>query len=131
MAGISISVTGMKEAQREITRVPVTLQSMMSRILRDSSLVAMDYAKSISPVVTGRYRSSIHIEQENSPAYSYTDKQGNTFDGSFETQADEGEILVGTNVNYASNVERLHSVIERARVKAQFYLTSRLNELTR
>ena len=50
-------------------------------------------AKELVPVDTGRLKTSIHTE---------TDKLNTATGGdNFETKADAGEVLVGTNVNYA------------------------------
>lgn len=58
------------------------------------------------PLDTGRLRSSIHVETSGKKGYSYGDKRGNTYNGSFETKAELNEAIIGTNVQYANIIEQ-------------------------
>lgn len=60
-------------------------------------------AKQLVPVITGRLKTSIHTATDKSGSNTYT-AGGKTFDGTFSRKAQLGEVLVGTNVEYAINV---------------------------
>lgn len=58
------------------------------------------------PVDTGRLRSSIHTETAESNSFSYSDNQGQTFNGGFSQKPkNELETFVGSNVQYAAIIE--------------------------
>jgi hypothetical protein len=59
------------------------------------------------PLKTARLKSSIHTEHSDFRRFTYSDNQGNTFDGSFKEKAkDDLTVFVGTNVQYAGVIER-------------------------
>jgi hypothetical protein len=63
-------------------------------------------------VVTGRLRSSIHAKLTNTDSYNYSDKDGNTFDGSIKETVSPGKsVVIGTNVEYAQKIELLDSYL--------------------
>jgi phage gpG-like protein len=60
------------------------------------------------PVKTARLRSSIHTEDSNFRRFNYQNNQGELFEGNFSVRPkDDLEVIVGTNVNYASKIETL------------------------
>lgn len=74
-------------------------------------LAAEGYAKSnatsMGAVDTGRYRNSItYATKENEGrSFSYKDNQGKTYSEQVGTGAKEGEVYIGTNVEYAPEIE--------------------------
>lgn len=77
-------------------------------INKEMGLTARDiessYKKAV-PLVLGRLRSSIHVESQATQGYSYTDKKGNTFDGTFSEKPKDFERFIGSNVVYAPKIE--------------------------
>ena len=61
--------------------------------------------KSDRHIITGRLFSSIHAEIKPNSSFSYTDKNGGTFDGSLNTNFGKLEAIAGTNVVYAPHIE--------------------------
>lgn len=103
-------------------------------ILKGAGLKIMDAAKRPPcPVVTGRYRSSIHIEHNEGGAIKITntqdkDNKGRQWELKFHDSPAEGEIFVGTNVNYAENVEKKYGIMKKAALAGQFYITQKSKE---
>jgi len=126
---MQVEITNVKEVENWIgLQVKTSIKEFLA-IIKGTALTIMSSAKRRAPVITGRYRSSIHIEADGMPsAFSYTDENGNTFDGSFSEKPGEGEYFVGTNVIYAGKVEKMHKVLEEATVDGQWYLTRKANE---
>lgn len=76
---------------------------------KELSLTAVEIESSYKvnvPLQTARLRTSIHTETKNKKGYSYGDKKGNTYNGSFQTKAELNQVLVGTNVQYAGIIEQ-------------------------
>lgn len=125
-----IEITGLNGAVKMIEGTPKEMGMSLGRIMKEAALVCMDYAKRKSPVITGRYRASIHVDN-GKVQYKYNDDKGKSFDGTFSERPGQGEIFVGTNVEYAGSVEAKHHTMDNARVQAQWFITTRLNEFTR
>lgn len=87
------------------------LQTDVSKTVAQSAFKLEAMMKRRCPVDTGRLRASIHTTLFNqTPAFSYSDKKGNTFDGSFGHAPKTAlTALVGTNVEYAIYIEAGHS----------------------
>ena len=69
----------------------------------------------IGRIVTGRYRSSFHVENRNTRSYSYSNNVGESFDGTFKSERpDVDTILVGSNVVYAPILEGMDGTFQRA-----------------
>jgi hypothetical protein len=59
-----------------------------------------------TPVLTGRLRNSIHtVPPNSSDRFRYTDNSGKSFNGSLGVSTGPGEVIVGTNVEYAPVIE--------------------------
>jgi hypothetical protein len=56
-------------------------------------------------VKTGRLRTSLHWENDKAAGYIYSDNTGRSFSGSFGDKPQQGEVKIGTNVEYALNIE--------------------------
>ena len=66
------------------------------------------------PVDTGRLRASIHTKFKNGMSKQYTpesetysDNEGNTFDGTLSGKLTIDSVIVGTNVEYAEKINRI------------------------
>jgi len=57
------------------------------------------------PVDTGRLRSSIHTEHSDQTSFSYSDSEGNTYNGSLGYRLKPTQVIIGTNVEYAEKIE--------------------------
>lgn len=69
----------------------------------------------IGRIVTGRYINSFHVENKNTRAYSYSNNEGESFNGTFQSERpDSDTILVGSNVVYAPILEYTDQTFERA-----------------
>jgi phage gpG-like protein len=89
------------------------LNNLEDRIKKEvyETLIAMSrveietVAKRAVPVDTGRLKSSIMTLTEKRKTYTYTDREGNSYDGKLKTEQAIGyEVLVGTNVEYAIKI---------------------------
>ncbi len=72
---------------------------VIGEILLESAIDAESKAKELSPIDTGRLRSSIHWES----------REGKSPGKKFDTRPQAGEILVGSNVTYAAINEFKHA----------------------
>jgi hypothetical protein len=62
-------------------------------------------AKRNVPVDSGRLRASIITVTRNATTFNYTDREGGSYDGMLRTvRARQGEVIVGTNVEYAEKI---------------------------
>lgn len=108
-----------------------TIEQNLRKIMAGTALTIMDFGKRIAPVITGRYRASIHTEYGGDTATGIMGKAMNEDESKFADSPGEGEIFVGTNVVYAGKVEDKHKVMEQAATEGQFYLTRKINELSK
>ena len=100
-------------------------QSELGKAISGSALELETAIKRHSdmPVVTGRLRSSIHAKTKSGQRYTYTDKTGNTFDGSLKEPVKQGEsAAVGTNVEYAQS---RHLIYRLRRIMLDSYESTR------
>ena len=84
-------------------------------------------------VDTGRLWSSVHFESSTvNRNFRYSDKLGNTYDGSFGINIGELEVYAGTNVEYADKIRQINDFLfppaEDERVKLIRRLRHQLNE---
>jgi phage gpG-like protein len=56
------------------------------------------------PVDTGRLRASIHTKRIGKPNHQYTDREGNSYNGTITGQVSREQVIVGTNVEYAEYI---------------------------
>jgi len=131
-----IELKNVKDVKGWIGTEMTTTEKFIRELMANVALVIMDKAKRRAPVITGRYRSSIHIEwgtdtqvQAMRGTNLITTKKGTEKDDSKFTDSPEpGTIFVGTNVVYAQNVENKHRTMEDATTEGQWYLTRKLNK---
>lgn len=125
-----IELKNVKEVQGWIGTEMSTVEKNLRAIMAGTALTIMDFAKRIAPVITGRYRASIHIEYGGNTQTAIMGKAMDEAESRFTDSPGEGEIFVGTNVVYAGSVEKKHKTIEQATTQGQWYLTRKINELT-
>ena len=82
------------------------------------------------PVDTARLKSSIHPVFHGGGSYKYTDDMGRAFDGSLkEKPANPFEVIVGTNVEYAFDVESRVPFLNPAFQKAKSEFDNQVNKM--
>ena len=81
------------------------IQQAMVDELRITGFMIESAYKIAVPVDTGRLRSSVHTEHSNMSSFSYSDSQGNTFNGSLGYSLKPTQVIVGTNVIYSGVIE--------------------------
>ncbi len=127
-----ITITNGREVKDWIGVEMSDTEKQFRKIMAQTALTIMDFAKRIAPVITGRYRSSIHIEFGGGTKIAgAVDLSGNKWTEPFTEQPGDDEIFVGTNVIYAGKVEDKHNTIEQAATQGQWYLTRKVNELSK
>ena len=63
-------------------------------------------------IVTSRLKNSLHVETTNKQNFNYTDKEGKSFQGGLNSvSVGEGEVIGGTNVEYADKIETMDSFL--------------------
>ena len=85
--------------------MPEEVQKAMIDELRLTGFMIETNYKIAVPVVTSRLQTSIHTEHSDLTSYSYTDNKGNTYNGSLNYNLKPTQVIVGTNVEYASKIE--------------------------
>ena len=82
------------------------------------------------PVDTGRLRASIHPVFHGGGSYKYTDKPGRAFDGTLrEKPSNPLEAIVGTNVEYAFDVESRVPYLNPAFQKAKSEFDNKVSKM--
>lgn len=90
----------------EFEQMPDQIQKAMIDELRVTGYMIETTYKIAVPVVTQRLRSSIHVEHSDLKSFSYSDKNGNIYNGSLGYNLKPTQVIVGTNVEYASKIEK-------------------------
>lgn len=80
--------------------------SDMDKLVMAHALDFQNRVQMRSPVRTGRFRNSIHTVPPNTrDSFRYRDDEGREFDGTMKVRTGPGEAVVGTNVEYAADLE--------------------------
>jgi hypothetical protein len=85
--------------------MPEAIQRAMIDELRLTGFMIESNYKIAVPVDTGRLQSSIHTEHSDQTSYNYSDNRGNTYNGKLGFNLKPTQVIVGTNVEYASKIE--------------------------
>lgn len=133
-----IEIVNFQEANKFIEYESEMVEKTGWELLAETALKAMDAMKRyIEPsVVTGRLRASVHIETTGSRFHipGKHEKTGERFpseDEKFNENPDNDEILVGTNVIYADDVDkkgRAKGYFNLAAVTAEKWLDNQLRK---
>lgn len=85
--------------------MPEEIQTaMIDELILTGLMIETNYKIAV-PVVTSRLQTSIHTEHYRLKSYNYTDNKGNTYNGSLNYDLKPTQVIVGTNVEYASKIE--------------------------
>lgn len=82
-----------------------TIRDVVNRTALAIETDAKNKLKTDGHIITSRLRSSIHAETTNGQKFSYSDKDGISYDGSLGEKLENLEAAAGTNVEYASAIE--------------------------
>ena len=101
-----VEIEGLKEAAEAFKKLGSIGAKHLNVALTEMAaegVSAMRQAATPS-VQTGRLRSSLHYETSETRSYVYSDQRGTSFRGNFAEKARNLEVVYGTNVEYADNV---------------------------
>jgi hypothetical protein len=129
-----------EELVQSVVKVQGRITTEVYGVINQGLLAIESRAKDLSPVDTGRLRSSIHAVAVGTRDTfgSYNDEEGNSYDGNLKTAANnEGTTIgmVGTNVEYApdqefgSDTNSGHKFLTRATAAIQPSLENELRKL--
>jgi hypothetical protein len=90
---------------KKFDTMPDEVQKAMIDELRLTAFMIETGYKIGVPVDTGRLISSIHVEHSDQKSFNYTDNRGNTYNGSIGYNLKPTQVIIGTNVEYASKIE--------------------------
>ena len=85
--------------------MPEEVQRAMIDELRLTGFMIETNYKIAVPVVTSRLQTSIHTEHSDINSYNYSDRKGNTYNGYIGYNLNPTQVIIGTNVEYASVIE--------------------------
>jgi len=88
-------------------------------------------AKKEVRVDTGRLRSSIHPQFKGTTGFQYADDEGGFFDGLVRVNLKIFEAIVGTNVEYARDIEKESPFLEPATKLAAANFQKRMRNIFR
>jgi phage gpG-like protein len=114
---VTFQFKGEKELGKKLAELAKKMPQEAQKLILETAIIDIEsFAKSNTiPVDTGRLRASIHtkyvkiVNVANSTThgnYAYSDNAGNSFDGSLSASVDINSVVVGTNVKYASKINR-------------------------
>lgn len=101
---ISASIDNFDAFNAQIKQLLKEFPREVSKEIYNTALVDVESfmkTKTNIPVDTGRLRASIHTKRIGKPNHQYTDREGNSFNGTLTGQVSRDEVIVGTNVEYA------------------------------
>lgn len=85
--------------------MPEEIQKSMIHELRLTGFMIESNYKIAVPVDTGRLKTSIHTEHSDIRSFNYSDSKGSTYNGTLGFNLKPTQVIVGTNVEYASKIE--------------------------
>jgi hypothetical protein len=101
---IEIDMAGMEELIAKFKKLGERGDAAMMRAMTEVAVEGVTEMKSNVPVITNRLRSSIHFETPKTATFDYKDKNGQLFIGTFVKKPVGLSVGVGTNVEYAGDV---------------------------
>jgi len=101
MITIQIDSRELNTAIENINKLEAKIKGRVQKEVVNTAARIDKKAKLNTPVITGRLRSSIHFETEQTPSYNYSDNKGNSYDGKLDVSIGPFQASVGTNVEYA------------------------------
>lgn len=102
----------------------------LEKLVKETAYRIDRLAKKDAPVQFGRLRASIHPVFHGGGSHKYTDNIGRAFDGSLsEKPSNPLEAIVGTNVEYAFDVESRVPFLNPAFQKAKSEFDNQVNKM--
>jgi phage gpG-like protein len=105
----SAEVSGVMELQRRLGATQEQIHVAVKRGIDRTALAmetdAKNKLKSDGHIITNRLRASIHAELKDQEQFTYSNNQGESFDGSLNLDIGKLEAVIGTNVVYAKRIE--------------------------
>jgi hypothetical protein len=103
---IKFSILNINALREEMKKLNERIQEEVDETILAMSRVEIEtVAKRNVPVDSGRLRASIITVTRNTTTFNYTDREGGSYDGMLRTvRARQGEVIVGTNVEYAEKI---------------------------
>ena len=131
---VTVEIVNYKEVDLWLRSESKEFEKSGWQIIADTALTVMDSMKRyiLPSVITGRLRASVHTEKRGTGAAPYQDNEGNVFDSKFESNPQDGELWVGTNVVYAKKVDvggRAKGYFDKAVRDGQFYMAAKINRV--
>jgi hypothetical protein len=90
---------------KKFNTMPEEIQKAMIDELRITGYMIETTYKIGVPVITSRLKTSIHVEHSDIKSFNYSDNQGNTYNGYIGYDLKPTQVIIGTNVEYASKIE--------------------------
>jgi len=112
--GFEISKKELKGMTDWLDRIGVNTAEKTKDAMIDLAYDINTDAKRGSGVVTGRLINSIHVAHSRKVGWSYSDKEGNAYDGGFQLSIDMDEVFIGSNVEYAAAHNKYNSFLTNA-----------------
>lgn len=103
---IFVDMRGVEAMVKKFESMGKRGDAAMMKAITEASVEAVSKMKTNVPVVTNRLRSSIHFETPKTASFQYTDKNGQSYIGDFIRKPIGLSVAVGTNVNYAEDVNK-------------------------
>jgi len=103
---IKMQILGNSQLQKELDKLSKQIEEEVNETITSMARVEIEtVAKRNVPVDSGRLRASIITVTQDTTTFNYTDREGGSYDGMLRTvRAGEGEVIVGTNVEYAEKI---------------------------
>jgi hypothetical protein len=102
---IRTRVIGGNSLKDELKNLNKEIKSAVYQEIVDGAFIIQTKAKQNVPVDTGRLKTSIMTLTKDIKTYSYTDREGNSYDGKLRTVQPFGyDVYVGSNVEYAMKI---------------------------
>jgi len=108
---ISIDKASMNKVLETLSELPKKEQKEVERINGKYGIKAQTIAKqklrADEHIVVSRLRNSVHWFTKNkNKNFRYADSEGNSFNGRLKVKAKTNELILGTNVLYAEDIEK-------------------------
>ena len=113
-----VTIEGMDSLRNRLEKIISNMDPIIDTALKATALEGEGVARVVEVAVkTGRLRSSIHFELKDTPSFGYSDNKGIAYNGSFSVKAGKREAFVGTNVEYAPQIEARLNFLNSAKNK--------------
>jgi hypothetical protein len=101
---IEVAIEGLDDAIKMFQKLGSIGEKYAMKALTETAIEATTEMRLSCPVVTNRLRSSIHYETPATKSFTYRDRKGKTHNGKFNENIGGIVVMVGSNVEYAEDV---------------------------